>query len=142
VFTKIQRIQQDARRDGFEQRPRWPMIVLRTPKGWTGPKVVDGKQVEGTFHAHQVPMADMDKPGHIKILERWMKSYKPNDLFDKTGRLHPVLAALAPIRTPMADCFCATCECRISRTTRSRCKSPARFWPRQHVCKGSSSVTS
>ena len=96
VFTKIQHIQQNARRNGFKQRPRWPMIVLRTPKGWTGPKVVDGKQVEGTFHAHQVPMADMDKPGHIKILERWMKSYKPHELFDKTGKLRPELAALAP----------------------------------------------
>ena len=72
------------------------MIVLRTPKGWTGPKVVDGKQIEGTFRAHQVPMGDMDKPAHIKILERWMKSYGPEKLFDQTGRLRPELAELAP----------------------------------------------
>ena len=96
VFTDIKKIQESARRNGFKERPRWPMIVLRTPKGWTGPKVVDGKQVEGTFHAHQVPMGEMDKPGHIKILEDWMKSYKPGELFDKDGKLRPELAELAP----------------------------------------------
>jgi xylulose-5-phosphate/fructose-6-phosphate phosphoketolase len=96
VFAEIKRIQDSARRDGFKQRVRWPMIVLRTPKGWTGPKVVDGKQVEGTFRAHQVPMGDMDKPAHVRILEKWMKSYKPQELFDKTGKLKPELAALAP----------------------------------------------
>ncbi|MCU0785527.1 MAG: phosphoketolase family protein [Verrucomicrobia bacterium] len=96
VFTKIKRIQETSRRNGFKQRPRWPMIVLRTPKGWTGPKIVDGKKVEGTFHAHQVPMGDMDKPAHIKILERWMRSYKPQELFDKAGKLREELAELAP----------------------------------------------
>jgi len=96
VFAKIKRIQETSRRNGFKLRPRWPMIVLRTPKGWTGPKFVDGKKVEGTFHAHQVPMGDMDKPAHIKILERWMMSYKPQELFDKTGRLKPELGELAP----------------------------------------------
>jgi xylulose-5-phosphate/fructose-6-phosphate phosphoketolase len=96
VFSDIKKIQDNARRNGFKQRPRWPMIVMRTPKGWTGPKVVDGKQIEGTFRAHQVPMGDMDKPEHIKILERWMKSYKPQELFDKTGKLKPELAELAP----------------------------------------------
>jgi xylulose-5-phosphate/fructose-6-phosphate phosphoketolase len=96
VFDRIKTIQESARRDGFKARPRWPMIVLRTPKGWTGPKVVDGKQIEGTFRAHQVPMGDMDKPAHIKILETWMKSYKPEELFDKTGRLRPELAEIAP----------------------------------------------
>ena len=96
VFTKIKRIQETSRRNGFKQRPRWPMIVLRTPKGWTGPKIVDGKKVEGTFHAHQVPMGDMDKPAHIKILERWMRSYKPQELFDKAGKLREELADLAP----------------------------------------------
>ena len=96
VFTDIKRIQDEARRSGFKERPRWPMVVLRTPKGWTGPKVVDGKQVEGTFRAHQVPVADMGKPEHIKILERWMKSYKPQELFDQAGRLRPELAELAP----------------------------------------------
>ena len=96
AFAAIKRIQEEARRNGFKQRPKWPMIVLRTPKGWTGPKVVDGKKVEGTFRAHQVPMGDMEKPAHIKILERWMKSYKPQELFDKIGRLRPELAELAP----------------------------------------------
>ncbi len=96
VLAKIKRIQAGARRNGFKQRPQWPMIVLRTPKGWTGPKVVDGKQIEGTFRAHQVPMGDMDKPAHVKILERWMKSYQPEKLFDPAGRLRPELAELAP----------------------------------------------
>jgi xylulose-5-phosphate/fructose-6-phosphate phosphoketolase len=96
VIADIGTIQRDARKRGFRTRPRWPMIVLRTPKGWTGPKVVDGKPIEGTFRAHQVPMADMDKPAHLRILERWMRSYKPRELFDATGRLRPELADLAP----------------------------------------------
>jgi xylulose-5-phosphate/fructose-6-phosphate phosphoketolase len=96
VVADIASIQREARRTGFRKRPRWPMIVLRTPKGWTGPKRVDGKLVEGTFRAHQVPMGDMDKPGHVKILERWMKSYRPEQLFDRTGALRPELADLAP----------------------------------------------
>ena len=96
IFSKIKHIQDDVRRNGFKVRPNWPMIILRTPKGWTGPEIVDGKQIEGTFRAHQVPMGDMDKPAHIKILEHWMKGYKPQELFDKTGRLRPDLAELAP----------------------------------------------
>jgi xylulose-5-phosphate/fructose-6-phosphate phosphoketolase len=77
--------------------PAWPMIVLRSPKGWTGPKIVDGKQIEGTWRAHQVPVADLQtKPAHIKILEDWMKSYRPEELFDENGRLIPELAELAP----------------------------------------------
>ena len=96
VVADIKKIQRAARTKGFTKRPRWPMIVLRSPKGWTGPKVVDGKQAEGTFRSHQVPMGDMAKPGHIKILEKWMKSYKPEELFDKTGKLIPELADLAP----------------------------------------------
>jgi xylulose-5-phosphate/fructose-6-phosphate phosphoketolase len=93
---EIQRIQRDVRKNGFKERPRWPMIILRSPKGWTGPKVVDGKPTEGTFRSHQVPMGDMSRPGHVKILEKWMKSYRPQELFDKTGRLIPELAELAP----------------------------------------------
>jgi xylulose-5-phosphate/fructose-6-phosphate phosphoketolase len=96
VIAEIKSIQRETRAQGFKKRPRWPMIVLRTPKGWTGPKSVDGKQVEGTFRSHQVPMGEMDKPEHIKILERWMKSYKPEELFDKNGSLKPELAELAP----------------------------------------------
>lgn len=96
VVQDIRRIKAIARRDGAKQRPRWPMIVLRTPKGWTGPKQIDGMRTEDYWRSHQVPMGDMDKPGHIKILEKWMKSYKPETLFDKTGRFRPALAALAP----------------------------------------------
>jgi xylulose-5-phosphate/fructose-6-phosphate phosphoketolase len=96
VIDEIKNIQHEVRTKGFKQRPHWPMIVLRTPKGWTGPKTVDGKQVEDTFRSHQVPMGDMDKPDHIKILEKWMKSYKPQELFDKTGQLMPELAEMAP----------------------------------------------
>jgi xylulose-5-phosphate/fructose-6-phosphate phosphoketolase len=96
VLDEIQAVQSAARSDGFQKRPRWPMIVLRSPKGWTGPKVVDGKQVEGTFRSHQVPMGDMSEPGHVEILERWMKSYRPEELFDASGRLVKELAELAP----------------------------------------------
>lgn len=96
VVGEIQRIQRDARKNGFKERPRWPMIILRSPKGWTGPKVVDGKPAEGTFRSHQVPMGDMSRPGHVKILEKWLKSYRPLELFDKTGKLRSELADLAP----------------------------------------------
>ena len=96
VVGEIQRIQRDAREKGFKKRPRWPMIILRSPKGWTGPKAVDGKPTEGTWRSHQVPMGDMSHPGHVKILEKWMKSYRPRELFDKAGKLHPELADLAP----------------------------------------------
>ncbi|MEO8046102.1 MAG: phosphoketolase family protein [Nitrospirota bacterium] len=96
VMRDIQRIKAAANRDGTKKRPLWPMIVLRTPKGWTGPKQVDGKRTEDYWRSHQVPMGDMDKPGHIKILEQWMKSYKPEELFTKTGGFNPALAELAP----------------------------------------------
>jgi xylulose-5-phosphate/fructose-6-phosphate phosphoketolase len=96
VVSEIRGIQRDARANGFTVRPRWPMIIFRSPKGWTGPKVVDGKETEGTFRAHQVPMGEMSQPGHVKILETWLKSYRPEELFDTTGRLVPDLAALAP----------------------------------------------
>ncbi len=96
VIAEIHRIQRDARTHGFTVRPRWPMIILRSLKGWTGPAFVDGVKIEGTFRAHQVPLADMSRPGHVKILERWMRSYRPQELFDKTGKLIPSLAELAP----------------------------------------------
>ncbi len=96
VVSQIKRIQHAARNDGFSTRPRWPMIILRTPKGWTGPKEVDGKATEGTFRSHQVPMGDMSRPGHVKILEQWLQSYRPQELFDEKGKLRPELAALAP----------------------------------------------
>ncbi|HXX85861.1 MAG TPA: phosphoketolase family protein [Casimicrobiaceae bacterium] len=97
VIAEIRRIQSDARSRGVAHRPRWPAIVLQTPKGWTGPKVVDGKQVEGTFRAHQVPLAEVrTNPMHLKILEEWMRSYRPEELFDKGGRLKAELVELAP----------------------------------------------
>jgi xylulose-5-phosphate/fructose-6-phosphate phosphoketolase len=93
----IAAIQRTGRRRGNAGRPRWPMIVLRTPKGWTGPEKVDGLQVEGTWRSHQVPMADVrDNPKHLKVLEEWMRSYRPDELFDEGGRLRSDLAELAP----------------------------------------------
>ena len=85
-----------ARISHEELRPRWPMIVLRSPKGWTGPKVVDGLQVEGTFRAHQVPLHPAAHPEHLNLLEDWLRSYRPEELFDEQGRLKPELAELAP----------------------------------------------
>ncbi|MEO6215067.1 MAG: phosphoketolase family protein [Sphingomonas sp.] len=97
VIADIRAIQDHARTTGDATRPRWPMIVLRSPKGWTGPKTVDGLQVEGTFRAHQVPLlVDGNHPEHVAQLESWMKSYRPEELFDEAGRLVPELAALAP----------------------------------------------
>ena len=97
VVAEIQAIQKDARENGFTARPEWPMIVLESPKGWTGPKIVDGVQIEGTFRAHQVPIADMStKPEHVKMLEEWMRSYRPEELFDDNGKFMPELAELAP----------------------------------------------
>ncbi len=97
VITEIRSIQSEARSNGTLKRPQWPMIILRTPKGWTGPKEVDGKKTEGFWRSHQVPIAEMDtKPEHVKLLEVWMKSYKPEELFDENGKLVPKLAELAP----------------------------------------------
>ncbi|HEX4497484.1 MAG TPA: phosphoketolase family protein, partial [Thermoanaerobaculia bacterium] len=97
AFDEIRRIQEEARGKGSAERPRWPMIVLRSPKGWTGPKVVDGKPVEGTWRAHQVPMAEMaTNPEHVRMLDEWMRGYRPEELFDEHGRLRAEIAALAP----------------------------------------------
>ena len=97
IILEIKAIQHNARDNGVTTRPRWPMIILRSPKGWTGPKEVDGKKTEGYWRSHQVPFAEMaTKPQHIKLLERWMKNYKPEELFDADGKLIPELAALAP----------------------------------------------
>ncbi len=97
VVTEIRAIQRRARTDGFTERPRWPMIVLVTPKGWTGPAIVDGVQVEGTWRAHQVPLAQVrTNAEHRAMLETWMKSYRPEELFDAGGRLRAELRALAP----------------------------------------------
>ncbi len=96
-YGDIRRIQERARSEGLQERPRWPAIVLRTPKGWTGPATVDGVQVEGTFRAHQVPLSGVrDNPEHLAMLESWMRSYHPERLFDEGGALRADLAALAP----------------------------------------------
>jgi len=99
ILTRIRQIQSSARSAGATDRvarPRWPMIVFQTPKGWTGPKFVDGLPVEGTWRAHQVPIADFKNPEHLKQLEVWMKSYRPQELFDERGKFREELAALAP----------------------------------------------
>jgi len=126
------------------------MIVLRSPKGWTGPKVVDGLQIEGTFRAHQVPLAvDAAHPEHLPLLERWLKSYQPGELFDPSGRLKPELAELAPsgarrmgaIRTPTAACCCGTCGCRNFDSTRPMCRHPERPALATPVCWAASCAT-
>jgi len=101
AIERIQAIQYEARTLGETHRPRWPMIVLQSPKGWTGPVMVDGYQIEGTFRSHQVPLAvsAFAPVGHLEILENWMRSYRPQELFDDSGRLRPELAALAPSGT-------------------------------------------
>jgi len=96
AVADIMSIQDEARRLGNQTRPRWPMLVLNSPKGWTGPQWVDGQQVEGTFRSHQVPLHPAEHPGHLRLLETWLRSYRPEELFDATGRLNPELAALAP----------------------------------------------
>src|SRR5437870_12801108 len=97
VIEEIRAIQNEGRSQEPVTLPVWPMIVLRTPKGWTGPKVVDGKPIEGTFRAHQVPLAEIaTKPDHLRMLEEWMKSYRPQELFVENGKLRPELAELAP----------------------------------------------
>ncbi len=129
VIEEIRQIQAAARVAGNLERPRWPMIVFASPKGWTGPKVIDGLPNEGTFRAHQVPLSDPAKsPEHLKQLEEWLRSYRPQELFDGQGRLKPELAALAPrgiaawapIRTRTAGNCCVNCACRISPIMRWR----------------------
>ena len=112
VMDEIHAIQSEARTKATAGLPVWPMIILRSPKGWTGPKFVDGLPVEGTWRAHQVPVSDLEKPEHLKILEDWMKSYRPEELFDHTGKLSPNSRSLHPraigewvrILTRMAVC--------------------------------------
>jgi xylulose-5-phosphate/fructose-6-phosphate phosphoketolase len=97
VVGEIRSLQDGARHHGRTERPRWPMIILRSPKGWTGPKMVDGKPAEGTWRSHQVPFSEIaSRPDHLKLLEEWMRSYRPQELFDASGKLIPELAELAP----------------------------------------------
>ena len=141
AIAEIQSIQSEARTHGQRERPRWPMIVLASPKGWTGPKVVDGRQIEGTFRSHQVPISDpASHPGHLELLEDWLKSYRPQELFDEGGRLRPELAELAPraerrmganphanggmllrdLRMPDFRDYAATCPRRARRASATR----------------------
>jgi len=133
IITEIQRVQSDARRNGFKERPRWPMIILRTPKGWTCPKEIDGKRTEDYWRAHQVPMGEMhENDSHVRVLEEWMKSYKPAELFDDNGRLRSELAALPPqgtrrmsaSRTPMGAHCSANCGFRVLGNTPLTLKRP------------------
>lgn len=97
IVEEIRQIQSEARSKGFNKRPAWPMIILRTPKGWTGPKEVDGLKIEDSWRSHQVPLANLaENPKHLEVLETWMKSYRPEELFDEAGKLIPELAELAP----------------------------------------------
>lgn len=148
ALTDIRRIQASAREQGFSTRPRWPMIILRSPKGWTGPKTVDGQVTEGSFRSHQVPMGDMRHAGHVQILEQWLQSYRPQELFDASGRLLAAqIAELAPggtrrmsaesARRTAARC-CAICACRIFATMRWQSHSLDRCMPKPRACKGSS----
>jgi xylulose-5-phosphate/fructose-6-phosphate phosphoketolase len=97
MLDRIAAIQKSAREDGSTARPAWPMLIMRTPKGWTGPKFVDGKPVEGTWRAHQVPLSEIfEKPEHLRQLDEWMRSYKPEELFDDKGKFREDLAEIAP----------------------------------------------
>ena len=97
IIDEIKEIQNEARANGFTKRPKWPMIIFSTPKGWTGPKEVDGIKIEGTWRSHQVPLSALaEKPAHVQLLEQWMKSYKPEELFDESGKLISALAELSP----------------------------------------------
>src|SRR6185437_10836686 len=97
IYAEIRRIQKHAREKKDATRPRWPMLILRTPKGWTGPKTVDGIKIEGTFRAHQVPLTEVrTNPEHLELLETWMRSYKPEELFDENGTPRADIVAQAP----------------------------------------------
>lgn len=121
ALDRIAALQRAAREEGATERPHWPVIVLRTPKGWTGPAQVDGLPVEGTWRSHQVPLSAVrDNPEHLRQLETWLRSYRPEELFDEDGRPRPEVLACVPreyagwerLRTPTADCCCASCPCR------------------------------
>ena len=150
-YAEIRAIQNEARKDGFKKQPIWPMIILRTPKGWTCPKEVDGIPIEGTFRAHQVPLASVkDNPEHLKILEAWMKSYKPEELFDKNGKFLEELAALAPVGNrrmggnPHVNGGRELITLALPDFTdyALEIRGPVRFWPRLRASLEISSATS
>ena len=139
MIVQIKAIQANARKDHKAARPKWPLLILKTPKGWTGPKFVDGKPVENTWRAHQVPVSDVQKnPAHLQILEDWLKSYKPQELFDKNGHFRPDLAAMAPTgqkrmgANPHANGgkLLAPSSCRIFAIMRSNSISLAKKTPK------------
>ena len=132
-------------------RARWPMIVLATPKGWTGPEMLDGHRIEGTFRSHQVPLMNpATNPDQLRMLESWMRSYRPEELFDERGRcveswrswLRRAIAAWVPILRRMAAGSCATCRCPTSRCPRSGCRIPARSRRKIPVSSAGSFATS
>ena len=152
VVAEIKEIQREARENGNTRRPEWPMIVLRTPKGWTGPKEVDGKKTEGSWRSHQVPMAEMASQPGARRAARAVdeRSYRPEELFDENGKLLPELRELAPKGERRMSAQPArqrrpaparTCACPISGTTRSTSRSRARPSPRRRVCSATSSAT-
>ncbi len=151
VVEQIRQIQHDARAKGDTTRPRWPMIVLRSLKGWTGPKYVDGKPVEGTFRSHQVPLSvsATAPPEHLKQLEDWLRSYRPEELFDRDGRLVAELAELAPegdrrmgsTPTPTAGNCSARWTCPTSATMRWTCPRPPPSTQATSTCSARSSAT-
>jgi xylulose-5-phosphate/fructose-6-phosphate phosphoketolase len=152
ILAKIRQIQTAARSCGDTENlelPRWPMIIFRTPKGWTGPKLVDGKPVEGTWRAHQVPIADFTNPEHLKQLEDWMTSYRAHELFDEHGKFRDEFAALAPTghrrmgsnpHANGANCW-SRYRCLTFATTRSRSQPLEPSRPKRRAIWGSFSAT-
>ena len=144
--SEIRAIQKEAREHGFTQAPRLAHDRAESPKGWTGPKVVDGVQIEGTFRAHQVPLDRSGRPSptHLKMLEDWMKSYRPEELFDEHGTLGAGIArswrprasgAWARIRTPTAACCCSDLQhARFPRLRRDRSQARQRRSPKPRAC--------
>ncbi len=145
ILAQIRQIQSAARSANPTDRvprPRWPMIVFQTPKGWTGPKFVDGLPVEGTWRAHQVPIADFKNPEHLTQLESWMRATGHRNYSTSAANFarnsprwrRRDIVAWAPIRTPMAANCCNRCRCRTSTTTLWRCPGLVRFAPKRHGC--------
>ncbi len=141
VVGEIREIQAHARGNGPGERPLWPMIVLRSPKGWTGPETVDGLRSEGSWRSHQVPFGDLKNPDHLRLLEQWMRSYRPEELFDATARSSPssphwrprAIGAWAPTRTRTEACSSRICGCPIFGTTPSACRDRAGSRPRRRA---------
>ena len=152
ALDEIAEIQRKARTEGAVERPRWPMIVLRTPKGWTGPKEVDGQPAEGNWRSHQVPLAKLaESPEHLRQLEEWMRSYRPEELFDEHGRPRDeVLAPRAGGRAPHGrqsahqrrPAAARPAASRLPRLRRRRPRAGARRRARRCACSGPTCATS